>query len=100
MACATIYIYLIYLDMYSMKHVAAILIMLVCKLLILAHLSDVKAIELVVFKIQNLIHDFRVLIRKDGTSGQHIDISWQKRILSKNISKIIEHCVTQHSIII
>ena len=48
MACATIYIYL---DMYSMKHVAAILIVLVCILLILAHLSDVKAIELVLFMI-------------------------------------------------
>ena len=51
MACATIYIYLICLDMYSMKHVAAILIVLVCILLILAHLSDVKAIEHVVFMI-------------------------------------------------
>ena len=51
MACATIYIYLIYLDMYSMKHVAAILIVLVCILLIIAHLSDVIAIEHVVFMI-------------------------------------------------
>ena len=51
MACATIYIYLICLDMYSMKHVAAILIVLVYILLILAHLSDVKAIEHVVFMI-------------------------------------------------
>ena len=48
MACATIYIYL---DMYSMKDVAAILIVLVCILLILAHLSDVKVIEHVVFMI-------------------------------------------------
>ena len=91
MTCATIYIYLIYLDMYSMKHVAAILIVLVCILLILAHLSDVKAIEHVVFMIHNLIHDFRVLIRKSETSGYYINISWQKRILSKNISKIIDH---------
>ena len=51
MACATICIYLIYLDMYSMKHVAAILIVPVCILLILAHLSDVKAIEHVLFMI-------------------------------------------------
>ena len=51
MACATIYIYLIYLDMYSMKHVAAILTVHVCILLLLAHLSDVKAIEHVVFMI-------------------------------------------------
>ena len=51
MACATIYIYLISLDMYSMIYVAAILTVLVCILLILAHLSDVKAIELVVFMI-------------------------------------------------
>ena len=48
MASATIYIYL---EMYSMKHMAAILIVLVCILLILAHLSDVKAIEHVVFMI-------------------------------------------------
>ena len=36
------------------------------------------------FKIQNLIHDFRVLIRKNETSGYYINISWQKRILSEN----------------
>ena len=52
------------------------------------------------FKIQDLIHDFRVLMTKNETSGYYINISGQKRILSKIISKIIEHCVTQHSIII
>ena len=51
MTCATIYIYLIYLDMYSTKHVVAILTVLLCILLILAHLSDVKAIDHVVFMI-------------------------------------------------
>ena len=51
MACATLYIYLIYLDMYSMIYVAAIVIVHVCILLLLAHLSDVKAIEHVVFMI-------------------------------------------------
>ena len=51
MACATLYIYLIYLDMYSMIYVAAIVIVHVCIFLLLAHLSDVKAIEHVVFMI-------------------------------------------------
>ena len=40
MACATIYIYLIYLDMYSMKYVAAIFAVLVCIVLWLPHSSD------------------------------------------------------------
>ena len=49
--CGTDYIYQIYLDMYSMKYVAAVLLVHVCILLDLIHSTDLIVIEYVVYMI-------------------------------------------------